>query len=66
MEPYYNVTGLEKLGNFVGDLLGRKSKETNALVALSNQPVTISPYVFIIPVAAVSVFGIIYLMVIRK
>jgi hypothetical protein len=63
---YHNATALDKLGGFLSDTLGKSAKETNALTALAKQPVTISPLVYIIPVVAIGIFGIIYLTVLRK
>jgi hypothetical protein len=63
---YHNTTALQKLGNFIGDTLGKSSEEVHTLTALANQPVTISPLVYIIPAVAVGIFGIIYFTVIRK
>jgi hypothetical protein len=63
---YHNATALDKLGSFLSDTLGKSSKETNALTTLAAQPVTISPLVYIIPLVAIGIFGVIYLTVLRK
>jgi hypothetical protein len=66
MSKYHNATALDKLGTFLSDTLGKSAKETNALTSLAAQPVTISPLVYIIPVIAISIFGVIYLTVLKK
>lgn len=44
----------------------QKKIETSELIDLANQPVTISPLVWVIPVVAVGLFAVIYLVAIRK
>jgi hypothetical protein len=63
---YRNATALDKLGSFLSDTLGKSAKETNALTTLAAQPVTISPLVYIIPVVAIGIFGVIYFTVLRR
>ncbi len=44
----------------------KTTNEVNELAGLANQPVQISPLVWIIPVVSVALFGIIYVAVLMK
>jgi hypothetical protein len=56
------------IGGWIQGIFGKtkSQKEVDTLNALAQQPVTISPLVFIVPALAIGVFGIIYFTVINK
>jgi hypothetical protein len=58
------------IGSFFGDIFGHtqsaRSAEVNTLVQIANQPASINPLIFIVPVVALAVSGIIYFAVIKK
>jgi hypothetical protein len=66
MKTHYN----NSVGSFLGGIFGHtqslESKEVNTLVNLANEPVSISPLVYIIPILSIAVFGVIYFSVLKK
>lgn len=65
MKQYNN-----SIGGWLGDVFGHtqslESKEVNTLVNLANEPVSISPLVYIVPIISIAVFGVIYFSVLKK